>query len=293
MKAVFYKLFTFFAEFRFKKYIFCSIPFLLLLIYVLLELSSRSAALLFNRAMEEQEMLRGTITVERLSADITGEVRFQELLWTTPEGKPILRIPSGSFQVDLLDALTRHFSSASIRKLELQNASISLYLDENMKLDVIQNTHGLQQMEQMEKKSDVAETLPFSAMDAEERKRRGEEKRKKFQSELADRIQNFHHEGKDLRLNLALEQCRVEVLHRNHHYLISSVNIKADIDTKKEIADAIETVENIDQRLVLEMRYLGYKSWQDIALAMYCSVSNIYRLHGNALENIKETLIKK
>lgn len=59
------------------------------------------------------------------------------------------------------------------------------------------------------------------------------------------------------------------------------------VDTKKEIADAIETVENIDQRLVLEMRYLGYKSWQNIALAMYCSVSNIYRLHGNALENIK------
>lgn len=223
---------------KYLKYILLSIPVFLLLVYILLELSCRSAALIFNHAMEEQDMLRGTITVDRLSADIAGNVSFQELVWTTPEGKPIIKIPSGSFQVDLLDVLIRHFNSRSIRSLKLQNASISLYLDENMKMDIIHNTHGMQQMEKI---PDISEKLPFSALNAEERKRLGEEKRAKFQQELVNRIHNFHLEGKDIRLRLELEQCRVEVIHKNHHYLISSVNIDSDIDTKKNIAFRIWT----------------------------------------------------
>ena len=221
-----------FGKEKLKRYILIAVPIFMLLVYILLEFSCRSAALIFNHAMEEQNMLRGNITVERISADLMGNVNFKELVWTTPEGKPILKIPSGSFQVDLLDVLIRHFSSRSIRSLKLQNASISLYLDENMKLDVIQSTPGMQQME---KAPDFKEKLPFSALNAEERKRLGEEKRAKFQQNLASGIRNFHHEETDFKLHLELDQCRVEVLHKNHHYLISSVNIKSDIDTKKKI----------------------------------------------------------
>ncbi len=59
------------------------------------------------------------------------------------------------------------------------------------------------------------------------------------------------------------------------------------VDTRKEIADSIDTVKSVDQRLVLEMRYLGYKSWEEIASAMFCTVRTVYRLHGKALRNIK------
>ena len=59
------------------------------------------------------------------------------------------------------------------------------------------------------------------------------------------------------------------------------------VDTKKEIAEAIETLPSVDQRLVMEMRYLGYKSWEDIAATMFCTDRTVFRLHGKALRNIK------
>ena len=59
------------------------------------------------------------------------------------------------------------------------------------------------------------------------------------------------------------------------------------VDTKKEIAKAIETLPSVDQRLVMEMRYLGYKSWEDIAATMFCTDRTVFRLHGKALRNIK------
>lgn len=58
-------------------------------ILVTLEVISRGAAQIFNHAMANQDMLRGTITVERLISDITGHVYFTNLVWTDREGNPI------------------------------------------------------------------------------------------------------------------------------------------------------------------------------------------------------------
>lgn len=70
-------------------------------ILVTLEVISRGAAQIFNHAMANQDMLRGTITVERLISDITGHVYFTNLVWTDREGNPILEIPSGDFRVNI------------------------------------------------------------------------------------------------------------------------------------------------------------------------------------------------
>ena len=225
---------------RLPKYFFCVLPFALLLVFILLELSSRSAALIFNHVMEEQTMFRGTITVEKISANIMGEVDFEELLWLSPEGKTIVRIPSGSFQVDLWDVLCRNFSSTSLRQLRLKNAGFSLYLDENMQPDLIQSTSGFQKMEKGPP-PDQKEATPFSRLSAEERKRRGEKRREEFQRELAEKLQNFRCEDRHINLRFVLEQCRIEVIHKNHHYLISSVNIEANIDTRKQIKFNVRT----------------------------------------------------
>lgn len=82
-----------------------------LLILLALEIISRGAAQIFNYAMANQDMLRGTITVERLISDITGHVYFTGLEWKDREGNPILEIPSGDFRVNVWDVLTRDFKS--------------------------------------------------------------------------------------------------------------------------------------------------------------------------------------
>ena len=58
------------------------------------------------------------------------------------------------------------------------------------------------------------------------------------------------------------------------------------VDLKREARDVISALPDPEQQLILELRYLCYKSWDDIADAMGYSSSNIYRLHGLALKNI-------
>ena len=230
------RILSFTEKLRWKR-LFFLIPLAIFLCGFQLGFYSRSAALIFNHAMKDQTMCRGNITVENISANLLGEVRFKELLWTTPEGQPILRIPSGSFQVKLWDALSQHFDSRSLRMLRLENASISLFLDENMKLDVVPNSEGLQEMEQHTQKK----KLPAPRLTMEELKQRGELQREKFHREVSEHLRNFHHEGRDFKLLLALDRCRIEVLHGNKHYLIGSVNIKADIDTRNRVTLNIHT----------------------------------------------------
>lgn len=55
------------------------------------------------------------------------------------------------------------------------------------------------------------------------------------------------------------------------------------IDIKCETMNIIKTVENVVYRMLLEERYLCYKSWEEIAIDLKYSVPHIYRLHRKAL----------
>lgn len=59
------------------------------------------------------------------------------------------------------------------------------------------------------------------------------------------------------------------------------------IDIKRETMNIIKTVENVIYRMILEERYLCYKSWEEIAIDLKYSVPHIYRLHRKALYVIK------
>lgn len=51
------------------------------------KIMSYGAAELFNYAASRQEMLRGTITVESITANIHGGVTFEKLAWDDPGGE--------------------------------------------------------------------------------------------------------------------------------------------------------------------------------------------------------------
>ncbi|NMA03277.1 MAG: DUF1492 domain-containing protein [Clostridiales bacterium] len=63
------------------------------------------------------------------------------------------------------------------------------------------------------------------------------------------------------------------------------------VDTKREILETIEQVENINYRLLLEMRYVNGESWDSVADTIGCDVRNVFRIHGKALKEIEK--IKK
>ena len=66
--------------------------------------------------------------------------------------------------------------------------------------------------------------------------------------------------------------------------------INADIDVlvdlKKEIMSIIKKINNPEQQTLLELRYLCFKTWEQIAVDMGYSIQNAYKVHDRAIENI-------
>lgn len=60
------------------------------------------------------------------------------------------------------------------------------------------------------------------------------------------------------------------------------------IDLKREIAQIIKSVSDLEMQTLLEKRYLCFQSWEKISVDMKYSIDNIYRLHRAALKVVDE-----
>lgn len=56
---------------------------------------------------------------------------------------------------------------------------------------------------------------------------------------------------------------------------------------KVDIKRAIDGVDNEEYRTLLELRYIGYKKWEQIAEEMDFSTEHIYHMHRDALKLIQ------
>jgi len=65
------------------------------------------------------------------------------------------------------------------------------------------------------------------------------------------------------------------------------------VDIKNEITALISLIQNEDERLLLELRYLCFNSWEQIAAKMNYSYSYTFRLHKQALESFDFLLSRK
>ena len=72
--------------------------------------------------------------------------------------------------------------------------------------------------------------------------------------------------------------------------LQNEINADIDrlVDMKKEIGRLISSVENSDQRLILQLRYLCWEKWQDIVVKMNLSKPQVYAIHAQAMEALKK-----
>lgn len=70
--------------------------------------------------------------------------------------------------------------------------------------------------------------------------------------------------------------------------LENEINTEIDrlVDVKREITRLITEIPNPEEQTLLELRYLCFKSWEQIAVDMGYSVENTYRLHRKALRNM-------
>ena len=65
------------------------------------------------------------------------------------------------------------------------------------------------------------------------------------------------------------------------------------IDLKREILQIIQNVRDPRYQSLLEMRYLGYMKWEDIAEQLECDVRTVYRTHEGALRAVNSILRKR
>ena len=206
------------------------VPGLLIGFFLLLELYSLSAAWLFNKAMEDQDLLSGTITAEHILASPFGYVYFEGLEWKDPEGKRILYIPDGEFTVDILDTLLQRFSSTSIERLELNRAKLSIRLNEDMSVDFVRSPAPRAQPEKKPKLKARDEDKTEAQILAE-----AEEKRQRERQQAEQEWKNFNHSGEWLDLHILLDNCMLEVFYRERHYLLEAVRLHMDLDSKDKM----------------------------------------------------------
>nr|WP_300823667.1 DUF1492 domain-containing protein [uncultured Schaedlerella sp.] len=89
-------------------------------------------------------------------------------------------------------------------------------------------------------------------------------------------------------------------VHKMEDVLVKIIDIKTEInadmlelvDLKKETMDCIKQVDDPELQLILELRYLNYVGWEQIAGDLGYGIDNVFRLHRKALDFIEvpETL---
>ena len=71
--------------------------------------------------------------------------------------------------------------------------------------------------------------------------------------------------------------------------LENEINDRIDelVDLKKDIVHRINEVNNPEYKLILELRYLCFRSWEEIAVEMDYGIDNVFRVHRKALDSVQ------
>ena len=63
-------------------------------------------------------------------------------------------------------------------------------------------------------------------------------------------------------------------------------DIDSLVDLKRDIVRTIKSVQNPEYQIILELRYLCFKTWEEIAVQMNCSIDNVSKIRKNALKSV-------
>lgn len=86
-------------------------------------------------------------------------------------------------------------------------------------------------------------------------------------------------------------------VHRMEDIIIKIIELENEIDQdidrlidlKREIVTVIKAVSNPEYQTLLELRYLCFKTWEQIAVEMGYGIDNIFKLHQKALKSVPLT----
>lgn len=94
---------------------------------------SYRAAEIFDETAAGRDLFPGTVSAERVRADILGRVEIEGLRWTADDGTLLAEVPRARCRISLWDAVTGRIGSLSVKDAELEHAHVRLFFDENMR----------------------------------------------------------------------------------------------------------------------------------------------------------------
>lgn len=59
------------------------------------------------------------------------------------------------------------------------------------------------------------------------------------------------------------------------------------VKLKSDIREAINQMQNIDEKLLLRYRYINFLNWEEICVNLNVSMRTVHRLHSSALQDLK------
>lgn len=86
-------------------------------------------------------------------------------------------------------------------------------------------------------------------------------------------------------------------VHRMEDIIVKIIEMEEDInaeidtlvDLKAEIMDVIKSVDNLEYQTILELRYLCFKPWEQIALDLSYSINNVFKMHKKSIEELERS----
>ena len=81
-----------------------------------------------------------------------------------------------------------------------------------------------------------------------------------------------------------MENALVKLIDLEHEI---SDDIDRYVDSKREIMSIINAVKTIEFQLLLELRYLNYKTWKEVGKAMKYSCKEVHYTHSKALYAVR------
>lgn len=95
-----------------------------------------------------------------------------------------------------------------------------------------------------------------------------------------DRVQSSHNPDA-IGENVAKKSDLVEAL---------ELEIFVAIEVMNKIEGTIDRIQNVDYQMVLQKRYIGLETWEDIAEEMHYSGRWVLVLHGRALQEVEKLI---
>lgn len=95
-----------------------------------------------------------------------------------------------------------------------------------------------------------------------------------------------------------MPRCKSRNESRKENTIIKIIDLQNEInddidelvDLKSEITKTIKKIGNLEYQMLLEYRYLCFRSWEQISVDLEYSIQHTFRLHGNALKEIDKII---